>query len=90
MARLIPNIDVAEIALKPERDVAHPRPDLDRFVTQYRKAGGRVELELYEGEEQGFIKSNWGSPNSTNAMGAESPGRLPHLKMRTYPPGRSR
>jgi len=49
-------------------DLAHPRPDLDRFVAQYRKAGGQVELELYEGEEQGFVKGNWGSPNSTKAI----------------------
>src|SRR6058998_2169901 len=33
----------------------HLRADLDRFVTQYRKAGGQVELELFEGEGQGYI-----------------------------------
>ncbi len=37
------------------RDMAHPRPDLDRFVTQYRKIGGQVDLELLEGEAEGFI-----------------------------------
>ncbi|MBI3304591.1 MAG: alpha/beta hydrolase, partial [Deltaproteobacteria bacterium] len=31
------------------RDIIHPRADLDRFVAQYRKAGGQVELELFEG-----------------------------------------
>src|SRR5213593_1448948 len=36
--------------LQGTRDVAHPRPDLDRFVTLYRKAGGRVDLELFDGE----------------------------------------
>jgi len=41
-----------------EKDAAHPRPDLDRFVTQYRKAGGRVDLELFEGESEGFINRN--------------------------------
>ncbi|MBI4629251.1 MAG: alpha/beta hydrolase, partial [Candidatus Rokubacteria bacterium] len=35
--------------LQGTRDVAHPRPDLDRFVAQYGKAGGQVELELVEG-----------------------------------------
>jgi len=35
-------------------DRAHPRPDLDRFVAQYRKAGGSVDLALYEGEAEGF------------------------------------
>ena len=37
------------------KDVAHPRPDLDRFVEQYRKAGGQVELKLFDGEAEGFI-----------------------------------
>lgn len=36
-------------------DKAHPRPDLDRFVAQYRKIGGQVDLELLEGETEGFI-----------------------------------
>ena len=51
------------------RDVAHPRPDLDRFVASYRKAGGRVDLQLYEGEGTGFLTKNPGSAASvTNAM----------------------
>ena len=50
------------------RDVAHPRPDLDRFVAQYRKAGGRVELELYEGEAEGFITRNPASPAARRAV----------------------
>ena len=40
------------------RDVAHPRPDLERFVSRYRAAGGQVELELFEGEAEGFITRN--------------------------------
>jgi dipeptidyl aminopeptidase/acylaminoacyl peptidase len=39
-------------------DVAHPRPDLDRFVEQYRKAGGQVDLKLFDGEAEGFINRN--------------------------------
>jgi acetyl esterase len=54
--------------LQGTRDIAHPRPDLDRFVAQYRKAGGRVELELYEGEGQAFITRNSGSPNARKAI----------------------
>jgi acetyl esterase/lipase len=54
--------------LQGTHDLAHPRPDLDRFVTQYRKAGGRVELELYEGEGQAFITRNSTSPNSRKAI----------------------
>jgi acetyl esterase/lipase len=43
------------IYLQATKDQAHPRADLDRFVGQYRKAGGEVELELFEGEGQGYI-----------------------------------
>ena len=32
-----------------------PRPNLDRFVAAYRKAGGRLDLQLYEGEGEGFF-----------------------------------
>jgi len=56
--------------LQGTRDVAHPRPDLDRFVTQYRKAGGRVELELFDGEAEGFINKNPGSPAAKKALEA--------------------
>jgi acetyl esterase/lipase len=52
------------------RDVAHPRPDLERFVTQYRKAGGRVDLELLDGEVEGFINKNPASPASKTALAA--------------------
>jgi len=48
-------------------DVAHPRPHLDRFVASYRKAGGHVDLELYEGEGQAFITRNPGSPAAMQA-----------------------
>jgi acetyl esterase len=41
--------------LQGTKDVAHPRPDLDRFVTAYRKAGGQVDLELLEGVGEGFL-----------------------------------
>ncbi|HEX3176936.1 MAG TPA: alpha/beta hydrolase [Methylomirabilota bacterium] len=50
------------------RDVAHPRPDLERFVTLYRKAGGRVELELVDGEAEGFINKQPDSPASQSAL----------------------
>ena len=53
--------------LQGSRDAAHPRADLDRFVTHYRKAGGHVELELFEGEAEGFMR-NAGSPAAVRAM----------------------
>jgi acetyl esterase/lipase len=49
-------------------DVAHPRPHLDRFVAAYRKAGGVVDLELFDGEGQGFIMRKAGEPASNRAL----------------------
>ena len=54
--------------LQGTEDVAHPRPHLDRFVSAYRKAGGVVDLELFEGEGQGFIMRKAGSPASNRAL----------------------
>jgi len=49
-------------------DQAHPRVDLDRFVAGYRKAGGHVELELFEGEAEGFITRRPSSPAAAQAL----------------------
>jgi acetyl esterase/lipase len=49
-------------------DVAHPRVDLDRFVSLYRRAGGQVDLELIEGEAEGFINRNPSSPGARRAI----------------------
>jgi acetyl esterase len=49
-------------------DIAHPRPHLDRFVAAYRKAGGVVDLELFDGEGQGFIIRKAGSAASNRAI----------------------
>ena len=54
--------------LQGSEDIAHPRPHLDRFVATYRKAGGLVDLELFEGEGQGFIMRKAGSPASNRAL----------------------
>ena len=54
--------------LQGTEDLAHPRPHLDRFVAAYRKAGGTVDLELFEGEGQGFIMRKPGSPASNRAL----------------------
>jgi acetyl esterase len=50
------------------KDVAHPREHLDRFVASYRKAGGHLELELYEGMAEGFIIRKPEAPASADAM----------------------
>ena len=49
-------------------DPAHPRPHLDRFVAEYRKAGGQVDLELYDDAGQSFITKNPTSPAAVRAM----------------------
>src|SRR5262245_27876887 len=54
--------------LQGTQDEAHPRPHLDRFVAAYRKAGGVVDLDLFEGEGQGFIMRKAGSPASNRAL----------------------
>ena len=54
--------------LQGTEDRAHPRADLDRFVALYRKAGGAVDLELYEGEAEGFVIRNPSSPSSLRAV----------------------
>jgi acetyl esterase/lipase len=54
--------------LQGTEDQAHPRPHLDRFVANYRQAGGVVDLELFGGEGQGFIMRKAGSPASNRAL----------------------
>ncbi len=49
-------------------DTAHPKPDRERFVESYRKAGGHLELELFEGEAEGFVGRNSQSPNASRAI----------------------
>lgn len=51
-----------------DKDMMHPRPDLDRFVAAYRKRGGEVDLALYPGEVEGFVIRNASGPNAPKAM----------------------
>jgi acetyl esterase len=39
-------------------DTLHPRPNLDSFVAGYRKAGGNVQLELYEGKTYDALRTD--------------------------------
>ncbi len=50
-------------------DVVHPRVDLDLFVENYRKAGGRLDLAMFEGEAEAFIIRRPGSEAATRAIG---------------------
>jgi acetyl esterase/lipase len=56
--------------LQATKDVAHPRPHLDRFVAAYRKAGGQVDLELYEAAGSGFAR------DASTEAGASSQARI--------------
>ena len=35
---------------------AHPRPDLDEFILQYRKAGGQIDVSILDGEGEGLLR----------------------------------
>jgi acetyl esterase/lipase len=49
-------------------DVAHPVENRDRFIAGYRKAGGRVELQLFEGMGEAFITNDPTSPSALAAI----------------------
>ena len=36
-------------------EAAHPRPDGEEFVRQYRKAGGQIDETIFEGEGEGLL-----------------------------------
>jgi len=58
----------AVLYLQGTADTNHPRANLDRFVASYRKAGGSLDLHLFEGEKQLFIPQNPGSPAAKDAL----------------------
>ena len=35
---------------------AHPRPDLDEFIAQYRRAGGRIDVNIFEGQGERILE----------------------------------
>lgn len=55
------------IYLQGTADLAHPVPNRDHFIASYRKAGGQVELHLFEGVGEAFITND---PNSSQAKSA--------------------
>ena len=44
------------LCLVREYEAAHPRPDLLEFVSQYQKAGGQIDLTVFEGEGEGVLR----------------------------------
>lgn len=49
-------------------ETSHPRPDLDEFVKQYRQAGGQLDLELFDGEGDGFLTKNLATAGAQRAF----------------------
>jgi len=43
------------LALRRAYEASHPRPDFDEFVDQYRKAGGSIDVTIFEGEGGGLL-----------------------------------
>ena len=37
-------------------EVSHPRPDVDEFISQYRKAGGQIDVTIFEEEGEGILR----------------------------------
>ena len=46
---------------------AHPRPDLDEFIAQYRKAGGHIEVNIFEGEGERLLQ-DLSNPDAQRAL----------------------
>ncbi len=49
-------------------DIAHPKPNRDQFIAGYRKAGGRVDLHLFEGVGEAFITNDPTSQAARDAI----------------------
>lgn len=49
-------------------DMAHPVVSRNGFIESYRKAGGDVELHLFEGMGEAFITNDPTAPESTRAL----------------------
>lgn len=49
-------------------DLAHPVPNRERFIASYRKAGGRVDLRLFEGMGEAFITNDPDTPAARDAI----------------------
>jgi acetyl esterase len=43
------------LTLRRAYEASHPRPDFDEFIDQYRKAGGSIDVMIFEGEGGGLL-----------------------------------
>ncbi len=48
-------------------EASHPRPDLDEFAQQYGKAGGPIDVKIFEGEGSGLL-SDLSSPVAKQSL----------------------
>jgi acetyl esterase/lipase len=48
-------------------EAAHPTPDREEFIRQYRKAGGQIDVTIFEGEGEGLL-SDLSSPTAKQAF----------------------
>lgn len=55
------------LALRRTYEEGHPRPDFDEFVRQYRQAGGKIDVTIFEGEGEGLLR-DLASPTGQQAL----------------------
>jgi acetyl esterase/lipase len=55
------------LCLARQYEAGHPRPDLDEFVRQYRQAGGKIDVSIFEGEGEGLLR-DLSSPTAQQAL----------------------
>jgi acetyl esterase/lipase len=55
------------LALRRTHEEGHPRPDFDEFVRQYRQAGGKIDVTIFEGEGEGLLR-DLASPTGQQAL----------------------
>ena len=55
------------LCLARKYEAGHPRPDLEEFVRQYRQAGGKIDVTIFEGEGEGLL-SDLSSPTAQQAL----------------------
>jgi acetyl esterase len=57
-----------ELYVQGEADIEHPRAQLERFVSAYRRAGGNLTLRLYASEAESFINKRPESAGTAEAI----------------------
>ncbi len=60
----LPNI----LYLQNPADLLHPRHLMEQFVASYRRRGGKVEVELFEGAAYDLVRTDPSSPSARHAI----------------------